>query len=73
MPKLYFFTPNSTYISQLTPIVPKIMADQMKLRIITFNLAYQVQTNQLGGSEKPLVELCQRTYSKTGGWSNVCY
>ena len=58
-PKLYLFTYKSN--SSDSP--------GSKLRIITFNLGGRVQTNQVQGSEAPLVKLCQKKYSVTKGWA----
>ncbi len=55
-PKLYLFTYQSD-------------SSESKLRLITFNLGGRVQTNQVKGSEAPLVKLCQKKYSATKGWA----
>nr|QBK91023.1 MAG: endonuclease/exonuclease/phosphatase family protein [Pithovirus LCPAC201] len=55
-PKLYLFTYHPS-------------SPSLKLRLITFNLGGRVQTNQIKGSEAPLVRLCQEKYSTFKGWS----
>ncbi len=42
----------------------------LNLKILTFNLAYNMQYNEVQGSEKRMVEIAQKAYSKHKGWSS---
>lgn len=44
-------------------------SSEKELRIVTFNVAFNVMANRLAGSEKPKVKECQARYN--GGWSNA--
>jgi len=39
------------------------------LRVITFNLGYNIQKNKIQGSEAPQVAICQIAYPQNQGWS----
>ena len=46
-----------------------VISQSDRLKIITFNIASQVQRNIPSGSEEILVRACQAKYPKYGGWS----
>lgn len=44
--------------------------EHIKLKILSFNLAYNVQSNQVKGSEAAMVSLLQYVYPTYNGWSD---
>lgn len=48
-------------------IIPTQKSAKLKLRICTFNLGYNVQLNQVQGSEAAFVKVCQQTYPAAKG------
>lgn len=57
-------TPDKT---KRVTIPQKTKPAKLKLRACTFNIAYNVQLNEVQGSEAKVVQLCQQTYSKSKG------
>ena len=70
--------PTKEEISQIQKIagvsyIPRLyifpISSNDKLKIVTFNIAKQVQSNILAGSEEIVVRECQKRYTLYGGWS----